>query len=127
MRTVFSKLLTLGFIALSRCTGLQGQHQIQNATLAVHLARHYLNAQLPNFTPHPPEILSSAFIAGLEKTRWPGRCQIVVDPSRPGKEDGNGSTTWFLDGAHTVESLKASAEWYFSPGVGLSANNGKAR
>ncbi|KAF8341571.1 FolC bifunctional protein [Cantharellus anzutake] len=117
--TVLSTIPQLSELKL----GLQGQHQIQNATLAIHLAHHFLGVKRPNLAPALPAPLSHLFITALEKTRWPGRCQAVVDPSRPGKEDGSGSTTWFLDGAHTVESLKSSAEWYFSPGVGLSGTD----
>ena len=28
-------------------------------------------------------------------------------------------TTWFLDGAHTIESLDCCIRWFVSPGVGL--------
>lgn len=45
------------------------------------------------------------FVAGLENTKWPGRCQTVLDPNYS-------STTWCLDGAHTDESLKCCIEWF---------------
>ncbi|KAF8323781.1 FolC bifunctional protein [Clavulina sp. PMI_390] len=101
--------------------GLQGQHQVHNATLAVHLSHQFLMARLLEPTSgmfSSPTPLSAPFIAGLENARWPGRCQTVIDPSRSGSE-GKPNTTWYLDGAHTVESLKACAEWYTTPGVGL--------
>ena len=59
-----------------------------------------------------PTTLSEAFVKGLENARWPGRCQEVVDPTHPG-------TTWYLDGAHTKDSLEFCAAWFFSPKVGL--------
>jgi folylpolyglutamate synthase len=46
--------------------------------------------------------IERAILAGLQATRWPGRCQVV---RRPG-------VTWYLDGAHTIESLAACASWY---------------
>ena len=45
---------------------------------------------------------------GLSKTHWPGRCQTVQDPTYP-------KTTWFLDRAHTRESLEYSIKWFVSP------------
>ncbi|OAV96112.1 hypothetical protein PTTG_02137 [Puccinia triticina 1-1 BBBD Race 1] len=49
--------------------------------------------------------LSDALKAGIMNTRWPGRCQTIVDPSRKG-------VTWFLDGAHTVDSLELCGQWW---------------
>jgi folylpolyglutamate synthase len=51
------------------------------------------------------DILSDPVVEGLEKAKWPGRCQEVIDP-------GITNTTWFLDGAHTVESLDCCMEWF---------------
>jgi folylpolyglutamate synthase len=85
-------------------TGLAGAHQRQNASLAVHLAHAFLQSY--------EALLPEPFVTGLEKTRWPGRCQTVTDPKHP-------NTTWFLDGAHTVESLDCCMQWFFHPDVGL--------
>ena len=41
-------------------------------------------------------------VAGLKECRWPGRCQTL-------KERG---ITWYVDGAHTPESLEMCAEWF---------------
>ncbi|KAA1096000.1 Folylpolyglutamate synthetase [Puccinia graminis f. sp. tritici] len=49
--------------------------------------------------------LSGLFKAGITNTRWPGRCQTIVDPVRSG-------VTWFLDGAHTVDSLELCGQWW---------------
>ncbi|THH11485.1 hypothetical protein EW145_g640 [Phellinidium pouzarii] len=89
--------------------GLSGFHQYQNANLAISLAQEFLHIKAPLVA---PTTLSAAFVSGLENTRWPGRCQTVPDPSLKG-------TTWFLDGAHTVESLECCVQWFFSPAVGL--------
>ena len=89
--------------------GLAGDHQVSNASLAVKLAQTFLH-QKESIRPEQP--LSQAYINGLQNTRWPGRCQIVSDPNHP-------KVTWYLDGAHTKESLQCCIQWYVSPGVGL--------
>ncbi|KAA1466317.1 FolC bifunctional protein [Dentipellis sp. KUC8613] len=89
--------------------GLPGQHQVQNANLAIHLASKFLQIK-DGYKPH--ESLSETFVEGLESAKWPGRCQAVADPQYP-------STTWFLDGAHTVESLECCMQWFVSPDVAL--------
>ncbi|TBU49597.1 FolC bifunctional protein [Dichomitus squalens] len=89
--------------------GLSGSHQYQNAKLAVALAKRFLSAQaLQDFDEGLPE----PFVRGLEATKWPGRCQTVVDPKSE-------KTTWFLDGAHTLESLDCCMRWYVSPDIAL--------
>ncbi|KAG9222574.1 hypothetical protein CCMSSC00406_0002909 [Pleurotus cornucopiae] len=98
--------------------GLAGVHQIQNANLAVHIVREFLESRgvpLPN-----DGSLSPAFIEGLEKARWPGRCQTVQDPKYE-------TTTWFIDGAHTTESLDCCIQWFVSPGVGIGFSSPPTR
>jgi len=56
--------------------------------------------------------LPKPYIDGLQNVRWPGRCQTVPDPTHK-------KTTWYLDGAHTAESLVCCIQWFVSPGVGL--------
>ncbi|KAH6915316.1 tetrahydrofolylpolyglutamate synthase [Coprinopsis sp. MPI-PUGE-AT-0042] len=94
--------------------GLAGDHQIENANLAVHLVRGYMQEKGLE-TATDDKSLTEVEIKGLASTRWPGRCQRVADPRRP-------QTTWFLDGAHTVESLRCCFKWFVSPGVGLPAD-----
>lgn len=53
------------------------------------------------------------FVAGLENAKWPGRCQTVLDPNYS-------STTWYLDGAHTDESLKCCIQWFVHPNATIS-------
>ncbi|KAK7470479.1 Folylpolyglutamate synthetase [Stygiomarasmius scandens] len=90
--------------------GLAGAHQYQNATIAVHLARTFLKARDLLEVKSP---LPSSFVEGLKNAKWPGRCQTVLDPAYA-------RTTWYLDGAHTVESLDCCIDWFVSPGRGLS-------
>ncbi|KAI0832486.1 FolC bifunctional protein [Trametes gibbosa] len=92
--------------------GLAGSHQYQNASLAVHLAKKFISLQTSqcNDSDLPPP-----FVEGLKSTKWPGRCQTVADPAHAG-------TTWFLDGAHTLESLQCCMQWYVSPDIALRAS-----
>jgi folylpolyglutamate synthase len=39
---------------------------------------------------------------GIEHTEWRGRCETKID----------GLRKWYLDGAHTVESLRVAGRWY---------------
>lgn len=89
--------------------GLAGKHQQQNASLAIALSRSFLKSQA---TFSGETALPTTFITALKATKWPGRCQTVVDPRRDG-------ITWYLDGAHTVESLECCIEWFASLMVGL--------
>ncbi|PCH41239.1 FolC bifunctional protein [Wolfiporia cocos MD-104 SS10] len=89
--------------------GLAGNHQYQNANLAVHLTRTFLRVQAgKELGAELPEL----FIQGLQNTKWPGRCQTVADP----KHD---KLTWFLDGAHTKESLDCCMQWFVSADTAL--------
>jgi folylpolyglutamate synthase len=76
----------------------------------VRLAKSFLQSQTgPLFEESD---LPESFKRGLTTTKWPGRCQTVLDPIRK-------DVTWYLDGAHTVESLDCCMQWFVSPGVGL--------
>ncbi|KAF8165212.1 Mur ligase [Crassisporium funariophilum] len=93
--------------------GLAGVHQVQNAALAVELAKSFIESRTGNS--YQGSALTDTFKSGLTETKWPGRCQTVVDPKRPG-------LTWYLDGAHTVESLDCCIQWFVTPGVGISSH-----
>lgn len=102
--------------------GLAGSHQVANATLAVNLAHQYLLSQehrIDSTAPLSPSPfpLSPGFVAGLGNARWPGRCQQVADSKAPG-------LVWFLDGAHTTESLTACTSWYCAPNTGFRKSDG---
>lgn len=75
--------------------------QKRNATLAIALAEtalHRVGVSLPPKT----EALPKEFVDGLEQVVWRGRCEIK-------KEDG---IIWYVDGAHTSDSLKISSKWF---------------
>lgn len=51
-----------------------------------------------------PFSITKETATGLFNCRWPGRMQIL--------ESDCGRINYFIDGAHTVESMTACAEWY---------------
>ncbi|KAG1815546.1 Mur ligase [Suillus subaureus] len=99
-------------IQLGMFIGLAGAHQRSNAGLAVQLVHTTTRATWSGSEIEPLRSLPTSFLDGLKNAHWPGRCQTVLDPKF---ED----TTWFLDGAHTQESLACCLEWFVSPAVGL--------
>ncbi|EIM88551.1 FolC bifunctional protein [Stereum hirsutum FP-91666 SS1] len=118
--------------------GLAGTHQLQNANLAVHLVRKFFQILEPESTHVQAQSIDSStpetqaitalplppvWVKALESSRWPGRCQSVNDPN-----EEYGGTRWFLDGAHTVESLDCCVQWFVAPGLALAAGgNSKQR
>jgi folylpolyglutamate synthase len=82
--------------------GVPGSHQRVNASLAVGLARKFLEIKGHQLEGGLPE----SFKRSLEETKWPGRCQVVQD----------GPTKWMLDGAHTTESLTSCGRWAWKEG-----------
>lgn len=84
--------------------GLAGDFQVGNASIAVELAACHLNKI--GISLDVSDTLPDEFITGLQDASWPGRCQVIKD-----EKEG---VTWFLDGAHTKESVEASSKWFSS-------------
>uniref|UniRef100_A0A6I8NEW9 Folylpolyglutamate synthase n=2 Tax=Ornithorhynchus anatinus TaxID=9258 RepID=A0A6I8NEW9_ORNAN len=97
--------------------GLAGDHQRDNAALALQLARSWLQQhghkgigepKVPRQGPR--RILPSAPVfrptllmqQGLRDTEWLGRTQVLQ----------HGPLTWYLDGAHTTSSIQAGVRWF---------------
>ncbi|KAF7355445.1 Folylpolyglutamate synthase [Mycena sanguinolenta] len=112
----FNVLPTLSELSAVKL-GLSGTHQAINATLAVHLARSFLTSK---GSAPSDNVLTDDFVRGLENARWPGRCQTVPDPAFS-------STTWYLDGSHTLESITCGMQWFVSPGAGLGEDASKKK
>lgn len=76
------------------------QFQKKNATLAVALAEATLTklGLLENSNPTLPD----KFKDGLEGAVFRGRCEIKHEEK----------VTWYVDGAHTADSLKMSSRWF---------------
>jgi folylpolyglutamate synthase len=94
--------------------GLPGEHQRENAALAIKLAAVWESrcgvlsndkAQERASMILEEYKLPKEYVAGLEDAKWPGRAEIFDDPE-------SCNMTFFIDGAHTPESMKACAEWF---------------
>ncbi|KAJ4779534.1 Folylpolyglutamate synthase [Rhynchospora pubera] len=94
--------------------GLDGDHQLINAGLAVALCKCWLER-----TGHSSfvsngvvtEDLPEAFRRGLASARLLGRAQIVKDIHSENSSSW-GNLVFYLDGAHTPESLDVCARWF---------------
>ncbi|CZT40620.1 related to folC [Rhynchosporium secalis] len=90
---------------------LEGDFQKDNASLAVEVVASHLKtlgvADVSTSTVFPEE-----FKSGLETVTWPGRCQYIID----------GNTEWMIDGAHTLESISATAIWFREKCVAASTS-----
>jgi folylpolyglutamate synthase len=85
--------------------GLPGKHQRSNAALAFLVVNEFFKQfrlrRGSEFWPSVGEDLSAICFDGIRKVTWPGRGQIIVSEN----------IQFLLDGAHTVDSMEACAEW----------------
>lgn len=72
-----------------------------NASIAIALAETVLTKLDPAFK-RSSDVLSKEFEEGLENVVWRGRCEKKVE----------GGVTWYLDGAHTGDSIVVASEWF---------------
>jgi folylpolyglutamate synthase len=89
--------------------GMEGDTQLENASLALSVAASHLrtvgitddvptvDALLPS-----PENIPARFKRGLESAKLPGRFEVRK----------NGNIEWFIDGAHTIDSIEAVGKWF---------------
>lgn len=85
--------------------GIAGDFQIVNASLATSLASQALNSMALLDEPvamNPDAELPKPFIDGLLNTKWEGRCQTLQ----------RSNNTWYIDGAHTKDSIEAASKWF---------------
>ena len=87
----------LGRVNLS----IAGDHQRLNAALAVKICQIWMNHCFPS---RMPSLDLQLIRRALESTVWPGRHQKIF----------RGSQRWFLDGAHTIESIQYAIKWFIS-------------
>ncbi|KAJ3196624.1 phosphate system positive regulatory protein pho81 [Irineochytrium annulatum] len=85
--------------------GLAGAHQRINAALAYAVCKEWIAQREAKGV--KIIVTDEDLRAGLEFASWPGRAQTVSVPRYP-------DIDFFLDGAHTPESLKACADWFTS-------------
>ncbi|CAO3702407.1 unnamed protein product [Rhizopus stolonifer] len=88
--------------------GLTGEHQKYNALVAIELSKIWLKSiRGIEFKESVPE----GFKKGLKSVTWPGRGQqLRIQDTKYASESAN--ATWFLDGAHTIESLQVCTTWF---------------
>ncbi|KAE9455909.1 hypothetical protein C3L33_12189, partial [Rhododendron williamsianum] len=115
---------TLGGLELS----LSGDHQFVNAGLAVSLCKSWLrNTGNGEKLFQDENNLPDAFLRGLSTAHLSGRAQTVYDPvltshsSSEGMASSSGDLIFFLDGAHSPESMEVCARW-FSNAVKVNKN-----
>ncbi|XP_074279795.1 folylpolyglutamate synthase-like isoform X2 [Silene latifolia] len=89
--------------------GLDGEHQLVNAGLAVALCSSWLqrtgHVDIPCHSS-----LSEQFIKGLTSASFQGRAQIVADQYIVA--EGSENLVFYLDGAHSPESMEVCAKWF---------------
>ncbi|XP_050210116.1 folylpolyglutamate synthase isoform X2 [Mercurialis annua] len=92
--------------------GLEGEHQYLNAGLAIALSSKWLQStghvEVDYLVQNGP--LPEQFIRGLTTARLQGRAQIVPDQYTNIETDGD--LVFYLDGAHSPESMEACARWF---------------
>ncbi|CAA0836778.1 Folylpolyglutamate synthase [Striga hermonthica] len=92
--------------------GLEGEHQYLNASLAIALCSTWLHnsghvgINYLNQTTSLPE----EFIRGLATASLQGRAQIVSDQFI--ESESSGDLVFYLDGAHSPESMEVCAKWF---------------
>lgn len=86
--------------------GLDGDFQYMNANVAVGVASEFLRRRgVEGFPSHiTNEPLPEKFRKGLEATRLGGRCETRHEKK----------VSWYIDGGHTLESIRLSSEWFGS-------------
>ena len=96
--------------------GMDGEHQRENAALAVGLCQRVLevldgrSGEMTKRLRHiaasmAADQLPAEIVDGLGDTRWPGRCQTYVDAEQS-------NLTYFVDGAHTDASMTVACSWF---------------
>ena len=88
--------------------GLAGSHQYGNATLAVALCQSVT-------TKKTIDVDSPITLNALASAKWPGRCQTFE------WSNSNKDARFYLDGAHTPQSMDATVEWLRSKSISEEA------
>lgn len=86
--------------------GLAGDFQYTNASLAVAAAAELLRKTgVANISENVmSEPLPAKFTAGLEQTQLGGRCETRYEKN----------VSWYIDGGHTLESIRLAGQWFAS-------------
>jgi folylpolyglutamate synthase len=86
--------------------GLAGDFQYTNASVAVAAAAEFLRKTgVANISENVmSEPLPAKFKTGLEETRLGGRCETRFEKN----------VAWYIDGGHTLESIRLAGQWFAS-------------
>ncbi|KAI9726313.1 MAG: Folylpolyglutamate synthetase [Chrysothrix sp. TS-e1954] len=86
--------------------GLAADFQKGNASLAMAVVKAHVRAMGQNDStiPMPYTPITDMFRRGLEEVKWKGRCQTIKEKK----------ITWYIDGGHTLQSIRLAAEWFAS-------------
>ncbi|XP_052735826.1 folylpolyglutamate synthase isoform X3 [Vigna angularis] len=92
--------------------GLEGEHQYVNAALAISLCFTWLKRteHIGDIYLEQTDKLPEQFIKGLISASLQGRAQIVPDQHLKGERSNR--LVFFLDGAHSPESMEVCARWF---------------
>uniref|UniRef100_F6YHL8 Folylpolyglutamate synthase n=1 Tax=Ciona intestinalis TaxID=7719 RepID=F6YHL8_CIOIN len=90
--------------------GLAGSHQKYNASLALQLtqcwlqrtSQQYVASALDSHTSQDIFPINQTVQEALRASRWEGRCHVIKFSS----------VTFYIDGAHTEESLHCATKWF---------------
>lgn len=100
----------------SMISNLFNEVQQLNASMAIQLSWNWLQQNcdklknpkvielLKNYHGKPFLNITNEFITGLNSFSWPGRFQIIQRKEK----------IFYIDGAHTIESLKVCLDWFKS-------------
>ncbi|WOL14975.1 folylpolyglutamate synthase [Canna indica] len=93
--------------------GLDGEHQCVNAGLAIALSSVWLKTtgNLKDMNVDQNN-LPEQFVKGLSRANLEGRAQIIPDSVGQQQNSNLGGMTFYLDGAHSPESLEMCAKWF---------------
>ncbi|KAH7853533.1 hypothetical protein Vadar_003682 [Vaccinium darrowii] len=94
------------------CLGLDGEHQYLNAGLAIALCSTWLQrtGHIEVNSLEQNSSLPEHFLEGLTMANLQGRAQIV--PDRCIDIESPGDLVFYLDGAHSPESMEVCAKWF---------------
>ncbi|KAG8646571.1 hypothetical protein MANES_09G016200v8 [Manihot esculenta] len=104
---------------------LSGDHQFTNAALAVSLCKCWLQRtgnweKIFQNQDNPESNMPEAFLRGLTTAHLYGRAQVVHDSSSnchfgsAPADNSSGDLIFYLDGAHSPESMEVCAKWFSS-------------
>uniref|UniRef100_A0A1B6K2T6 Folylpolyglutamate synthase n=2 Tax=Homalodisca liturata TaxID=320908 RepID=A0A1B6K2T6_9HEMI len=92
--------------------GLKGDVQTINTSLALQLSWAWINRQQQAKSSTGLLGYAKAFridgatAEGIKSCSWPGRYQVLT------RKSDHGSCTYYLDGAHTLESIELCVQWF---------------